>query len=100
MIKRFLTITMACFFLVACKGEKTSIVTDCSSISDEAAQRMETHYLNCKLSNPSSTRLSLNCENGLEDLFCEKIIIEYNNDYTVKSVRKLLTGEEINFGEE
>lgn len=95
MIKSFLVITMACLFLVACKNDKTTITTDCSNISDESAKRMETHYLNCKSANPSSTSLSLGCETNLKNLFCEKIIIEYNDDDSVKSIRKLLTGEEI-----
>ena len=87
MIKRFLTITMACLFLAACYESK--IETDCSTISEDNAKRMDFYFQSCLLKDSAQ-----NCALYTPRMFCERVIIEYNENHSVKSIQRLLPGIE------
>lgn len=89
MIKRILLISAACLFLVACKSDKTTITTDCSTVSGENAKRMDFFYQACLLRDSA-----YDCSRQIPKMFCEKIVIEYNEDYSIKSIQKLLSDVE------
>lgn len=89
MIKKVLLISAACIFLTACY-DKTRIEADCSTISEENAKRMDFYYQACLLRDSAH-----DCSNQIPKMFCEKVVIEYNEDYSIKSIQKLLDVESL-----
>lgn len=88
MIKNILLISAACLFLVAC-NPKTRIEADCSTVSGESAKRMDFYYQACLLRDSA-----YDCSNQVPKMFCERVIIEYNDDHSVNSIQRLLSDVE------
>lgn len=88
MIKKLMILGVVCLFLVACGNDRVEIISDCSEISEKNGVRMDEHYMACKAGgNATST-----CSAEAIDMYCEKRIIEYSEDGSVKSIHNILDG--------
>jgi len=87
-MKKYMILLVGVLALAGC--DNTEIVSDCSNLTTEPRLEMEKTFSMCLIKTDVGT-----CKRNVEDLYCEKRIVETNSDGAVVKIHRILDGKQI-----